>query len=273
MINFYLTNHDPVHDRVIKAMYEGCPEEKQLLDVTKYEPSDVAVVFGVEKGAVAFSKHRGNINRWQKAQKKQIVVMETGYIKRGQDEDSYYAAGFNDINGNADFRNYKVPSDRWEKLGVEMKPWSRRGDYILLCGQVPWDASVQHTDHIGWLSHMVSDIRKFSDREIIFRPHPLGPKYNLLHTTRSNASLDEDLSGAFCCVTFNSNAGVDAVLHGIPVFAFDRGSMVDGVANRNVIFIEDPKMPDRTDWANSIAYAQWTLDEMREGQTWAHLFR
>jgi len=123
------------------------------------------------------------------------------------------------------------------------------------------------------MAHIVSDIKKYSDREIIFRPHPLGPDFNLINTTKSNASLQEDLSGAYCCVTFNSNCGVDSVIAGIPVFAFDRGSMADGVANRNVLYITDPVMPDRTDWANGIAYAQWTLDEMREGQTWAHLFR
>jgi hypothetical protein len=273
MINFYLTYNDPVHDRVIWAMHDGYNGDKKICDVKDYEPSEIAVVFGVEKGAVEFSKHRGNIMRWQKERGGRTLVLETGYIKRGDDEDSYYAAGFDGLNGNADFRNRNMPSDRFEELGIELKPWREDGEYILLCGQVPWDASVQHTDHVGWLSSAVEGIRKNTGKPVIFRPHPKGPDFNLPHTTKSTGTLESELEGAFAHVSFNSNSGVDAVLAGVPTFTGSRDAMADEVSNRNFLYLGNPMMPDRKQWANNIAYTQWTLEEMAEGKAWAHLLR
>ena len=51
MIRVYLSG-DPVHDRVLNAFYEGCRAEKKLVEGFVYEPSDVAVIFGVHKSKV-----------------------------------------------------------------------------------------------------------------------------------------------------------------------------------------------------------------------------
>ena len=71
---------------------------------------------------------------------------------------------------------------------------------------------------------------------------------------------------------FRSNSGVEALLEGIPVFAFDDGSMAWSVCNRSLTDIESPSLPDRTQWLNDLSYAQWTLGEMKEGLAWRHLF-
>jgi hypothetical protein len=32
-------------------------------------------------------------------------------------------------------------------------------------------------------------------------------------------------------------------------------------------------MPPREQWLNDLAYTQWTLEELKSGEAWKHLFR
>ncbi len=269
MINFYLTYQNPVHDKAITALYDGCPEEKRLLDVTHYKPADVSVVFGVEKSAYPFSKHRGEVIR----RSKKYVVIETGYINRGDGDSHHYSVGFNGLNGRADFKNKNSPSDRWKKLNVELKPY-RDGDYYLLIGQVPWDASVQHSDHKDWILAAFLRLKALTQRDVMFRQHPLGPYIDIPGALKSPEKLCDAMKDAHSVVTFNSTTGVESIIEGVTTYACDEGSMVWPVCNQglDLKLLENPERKDRTQWANDLAYTQWTLDEMRNGDTWRHLF-
>lgn len=275
-VRVYLSG-DPVHDRVLKAFYDGCTAEKKLVEDFKYEPSDIAVIFGVYKSKVRKSWPRGKVFRQQREQKRDVIVLETGYVNRGDGEAHHYAAGFNGLNGRADFRNKSMGPERWEKLGAQLVPYSR-GSKVILCGQVPWDASVDHTDHVQWLKETAQKLKQMTTRPIVFRPHPLAiqayePLRRSLGLDYSIRPLTEELKDAHCVVTFNSNSAVEALIAGKPVFAFDEGSMVWDLANRNLADLEEPKMPDRKQWAANLAYTQWTPAEMAEGKAWQHLSR
>ena len=126
MTRVYLSG-DPVHDRVLKAFYDGIEGQKELVTNWDYKPSKVAVIFGVRKSRVPKSWPRGEIFRRQRDKNLDVVVLETGYINRGDGEAHHYAAGFNGLNGRADFRNEDSPDDRVKKLGVELKPWRKGG--------------------------------------------------------------------------------------------------------------------------------------------------
>lgn len=266
-VNVYLSGN-PDHDKVLKAFYEGAPDAK-LKMVEEYQPSDVAVVFGVFKKMVPLSKWRGKVIAKQKEHGLQTVVLETGYINRGDGDEHHYAAGLNGLNGRADFRNKGMPSDR--RL-VELKPY-KQGEKIILCGQVPWDASVDFTDHEAWLEKAVRAICLHSDRPIVFRPHPkcqLPPFDGCEYSTKP---LIQDLKHAWACVSFNSNSGVEAAINGVPVFDFDDGSMTRSISTKSFSEIESPKLSDREQWLNDLSYTQWTMQEFREGKAWRHLFR
>ena len=242
-----------------------------LAGVEDYRPVDLAVIFGVYKKAVSASFARGRIIAQQKIINKPCLVLEKGFVKR----DEYYMVGFGDLNNRADFKNENMPSDRWNQLGVQIRPWKTTGEYILLCGQVPWDASCQHINLVEWLVLVSHEIRKHTLRPIRFRPHPLALNATpeIFGTVNSTRSLKEDFENAFAVVTLNSNTAVEAVIEGIPVFAFDRGSMAWPVANSKIDMISNPLKLKREQWAYNLAYAQWNLKEMEEGLAWNHLFR
>lgn len=272
-VNVYFSG-DPVHDRVLKAFYEGCPVEKKAKSVFDYEPSDVAVIFGVYKSKVPKSFPRGEIFRQQRSKNLDVIVLETGYINRGDGPNHHYAAGFNGLNGRADFRNRGMPKDRAIKLGIGMKPWRKDGKHVLLCGQVPWDASVEMCkDYPGWIHYTAKQIRFHTDREIRFRPHPLGNVGPIPGCTYSTAPIQEDFKDCWAVVTYNSNSAVEAVLEGIPAFTFDSGAMAKGVSSQWLQELGSPHMPSREDWLSDLCYAQWSLEEMRSGEAWKHLFR
>lgn len=269
-VRVYLSG-DPVHDRVLKAFYEGVQAEKKLVEGFDYEPSDVAVIFGVYKSKVRRSWPRGKVFRQQREKKLDVVVLETGYLNRGDGEDCHFAAGFNGLNGRADFRNKNMGPERWELLGVQLRPYSR-GEKVILCGQVPHDASVDHTDHKQWIVETAQKLRAITTRPVVFRPHPLFPLPAINGCEYSKRPLAEDLATAHCVVTFNSNSGVEALVEGKTVFAADEGSMVFELANKK-LDIENLAYQNRQQWARNLAYCQWTPAEMREGMAWKHLFR
>jgi len=271
MTRVYLSG-DPVHDRALETFYQGIEGPKELVKNWDYKPSKVAVIFGVYKSKVPKSFPRGEIFQRQRSKNLDVIVLETGYINRGDGEKHHYAAGFNGLNGRADFRNHDMPDDRAKKLGVELKPW-KEGKYVVLCGQVPWDASVEGSDHGLWLQVAAERLASYSSKPVRFRPHPMARQAlpAIDGTELSLEPLAEALKSAHCVVTYNSNIAVDALLAGVPVFAHDRGSMCWEVANKSLLCADVPNRPDRTQWLNDLAYAQWTLQEMRRGEAWGHL--
>lgn len=292
-VRVYLSG-DPVHDRVLRAFYDGCPESKVLTDLAHYEASDVAVIFGVGKKHVPVSWPRGEVFQRQKLNKLRSVVLETGYLNRGDGENHHYAAGFDGLNGRADFRNKGMLGDRAHLLRAahvmhcmrwrnesQDKNWAERGSNIMLCGQVPWDASVDFTDHIEWIYRTALAIREHTDKVIRFRPHPKAPlpKLGEMLAERipkcyySDFPFLEDAPDTHAVVTFNSNTAVEAALYGLPVFAADHGSMAWEIANKDLSKLDNPDTPEREQWINDLAYTQWTPEEMRAGLAWRHLFR
>lgn len=274
MLGIFYPKDNEEHFNTLKAFAIGM---KQIEDDVFWGPFetyngkdfDTIVVFGIGKKFVPASYMRGGIIQAQRQCRKDVIVLEKGYIKRNE----YYAVGLNGLNGRAQFNNNNSPPDRWNKLDVDLNPWRTHGEHILLIGQVPWDASVQHTDHIEWLTKTVAQIKEITDRPIIFRPHPLAATQtpSLLGTSRSVNTLETDLINAHAVVTFSSNTGVDAILQGIPSYAADQGSMIWNIANKDITHINAPALKTREQWVNDIAYTQWNYDEMRSGEAWMHI--
>lgn len=278
MVRVYLSGN-PVHDRVLEDFFEGCPNESELVQGWKYEPSEIAVIFGVHKSKIKQSWPRGRIFRQQREKNLDVIVLETGYVNRGDGENHHYAAGFNGLNGRCDFRNKNMGPERWESLKTQLKPYSR-GERVILCGQVPWDASLefggQTHDHKAWLQEVASQLRVITKRPIVYRPHPLAAQAipSLKGCETSTKPLSEDLKNAHCVVSWNSNSCVEALVDGKPVFSFDPGSMVWSVCGKTLADVDNPEYPvERQQWARDLAHCQWTPEEMRQGLAWRHLSR
>lgn len=220
--------------------------------------------------AVFWSCHQTKVIEAQRRSKRDYLVMERGYVG---DRFRWTSMGFNGLNGRAHFHADGMPGDRWERYFDCMGKWTRGGEYILLVGQVTGDASIKHIDFKAWAREAVGQIRgSFPGVPIRWRPHPKEVErksYSELPGTElSVRPLSEDLAGARCVVTYNSNTGVDAVLAGVPTVTMDIGAMAWDVSAHE---IGQFAFPDRTQWAYDLAYKQWTLYEIETGIAWDHL--
>lgn len=253
----------------------------------EYEPSEIAVLFGYHKAVSKAGRKRKELYDLQDKLGKKVMILERGFIKR----DLYHSIGWGGINGRANFNNLHRPTDRLALLNLDVKPWKAEGKTILIAGQVPWDAAVQHindgtkkgTDaiqgYLNWLRDVVStlEIRTPDEREIVFRPHPLfsRPEYYreaLPEYIRwSDKSLEEDLADAWACFALNSNTLVDGIIEGVHPFAYDAGSVIYQYANKNLKNLRKPIRFDRVQVLADLAYAQWTLEEIAQGLYWKAL--
>ena len=207
-------------------------------------------------------------------EKRNVIILENAFLNNIQGPTKYWvSAGWNGLNGRADFCNQNMPDDRWKKHFDDGRLLDYSdGDYILIPLQIKTDMSIAGR---GYNYQVIVDrIRVFSDLPIKIKQHPTAddqwPKILGKGVTYLNRfmPITEAVKGAKVVVTINSNAGVDAVLAGKPVVALDEGSMVYDIAANDFTNLHVPKWPDRTQWCNNIAYAQWKPDEMHDGEAW-----
>jgi hypothetical protein len=162
-----------------------------------------------------------------------------------------------------------VPDDRWQQLvkfnpNMEYKGWKRSGSKILVV--LPTEKPFQYYGHNRekWIQKVEKTIKKHSDRPIVWRE-------KASRGVRTNETiydaLDDDI---YALVTYNSIATVEAVQHGIPAFGL-APTAADPVCSNVLAQIENPVMPSEElvyKWLSSIAYSQFSLDEIITGQAW-----
>ena len=240
------------------------------------EIADVCIVNGWWKKFIDGRDkiNRNTVIRAQEAAGKPPWCIERAFLLDRDEWSSLSIGGFG-VNG-GEFRAEGMPPDRWEKLGIKLKPWSEGGDYILLCAQVPWDVQVQDEDHLHWIEAAMDAIQQHTGRPIVFRGHPKAWRQRdpylpvVAFSEPPQTTFEEDVAHAHAVVCYNSNVSVIATICGVPVFtgAF---SMAHPIANRDWSLLDDPPKPDREQWAWDLAYKQWCVEEFKEALPWLHL--
>jgi hypothetical protein len=238
-----------------------------------YDNYDVAVIWSVLwNGRMAKNKQVWDINR---SLGKPVIVLEVGGIKRG----TTWKVGLNGINRDAYFGPTNNNNDRHRLLGLLLKPWRTHGEFILICGQ--HDKSLQWQDMpsmSNWFMQTYREIRKHTDRPIVFRPHPrcrlphieLGLKHVYRQEPTQIGGSYDDFDMGFddvhCTISYSSNPGIHSILNGVPAFvgtsslAYDVGNDIDFLHD-----VEAPLMPNRQQWLNDYAHTEWTVQEISQG--------
>lgn len=149
-----------------------------------------------------------------------------------------------------------VPDDRWKALKTDVWPWQRTGRHIVVAEPSPTYERFHGIE--GWTARTVKALNELTDRPLLIRNKEM---------QRFGRKLHEDLKGAHCLVTHGSNAAVEAVIMGCPVFVHP-DSAASLVGRCDLAGIEEPVYPDRQPWLNSLAYSQWNELELCNGSLW-----
>ena len=230
--------------------------------------SDVDVIWSVLwKGRMERNVSIYNINR---STKKPIIILEIGSLVRG----ITWKVALNHVNA-LGFYGHKddLDQNRPSKLGLELKDNSIRKPEILLALQnqdsLQWPRT---TPTVDWIEQKISEIRQYTDRTIIVRPHPRSWVFVKIRKD-VHVELPKRVSGTYdsydidydyhCVINHNSGPGMQAAISGTPVIC-DSTSLAYPISDL-IENIDNPILPNREEWFLQLTHTEWTLDEIASG--------
>lgn len=146
----------------------------------------------------------------------------------------------------------RMPSDRWDALGLAVKPWRKAGKHIVVIPVSKFVAGYQGFDPQDWLRETVEELRKHTDRRIVIKPKDADQHFSAV------------LENAWAVVTLESNAAVQAIINGVPAFTSTSAAAAP-MACQDLSLIETPPMPEREQHLWDLSYQQFSRDEIRDG--------
>lgn len=212
---------------------------------------------------------------WEKnvSSSKPTIVLEVGGIKRG----TTWKVGLNGINRDAYFGPSGNDSSRVRLLGLEIKPWRKKGNYILIAGQHDKSEQWRNMPSMSnWVMETIEEIQKHSNKTIVFRPHPrcklpyIEKEFNNVqrqdpqHVNGTYDDFDMGFDNVWATISWSSNPGIHSIIEGVPAFT-GPSSLAYDVAGHDLSQIENPPMPDRQQWLNDYAWTEFTIEEIAQG--------
>lgn len=260
-----------------KPVFDAFREGVRHLGFTSIDNSydaDVAVIWSVLWSG-RMSANKAVYDHFKKLNKS-IIVLEVGALKRNLlwrvSIDNKF---FGHETSNSD--------DRLKNLDILVQPWrkSDKNKKILVCCQnvlsQQWTAM---PDTTTYLTNVITEIQKYTQRHIVVRPHPRflsnipetlkkfkNVELNIpkkIENTYDSFDFEDQLSESWCVVNYNSNPGVISLINGVPVFAHPI-SLAGPLAEFDFSKIEIPKIIDRQQWLNDIVYTEWDIHEISKG--------
>ena len=189
------------------------------------------------------------------------------------------------FNDTGNYCNNNSDDTQWKKiqrdLRVTLQPWSLyQRECILLCLQRNGGWSMKGKDVVQWANLKIAEIRQFSDRPIIVRPHPgdkkakeytkniHGPNVRISFEPR----IEHDLAKSMVTIVYNSSPAVASVIEGVPVIVEDpRSSQVAEVCHRKLADINNLEAFNRDQWIKNIAQCHWSFVDLQSGEAWNHM--
>lgn len=282
-------NTNKEKELVLDYFHLGVPNGQSVQERKPiWQPSDLAVLQGwvhANSGTTPHLMFRREIIEKQKSIGKHTLAIDSNLFlyKDPGNTKTYLRFSLNDIfPTTGEYFTRHVDNNRWKQikndLNFDLKDWRTNGDHILICLQRNGGWSMAGLDVMDWLRDTISKLKEVSDRPIIVRAHPGDKKVkNYLHINEPNVKVSDkpnivdDLKNAWATITYNSSPGVASAIEGIPVFVTDpnpKKSQAYAVANTNLNSVENPVMPDRQTWIESIAMCHYNFDDLKSGTAW-----
>lgn len=154
--------------------------------------------------------------------------------------------------------------DRFRSFNKKFNPWKKSGRKILIAAPDEKPCKFYGFDLHEWITETVEEIKKHTDRPIEVRQREKNRLQRMQLNTLQEA-LDDDV---YALVTFNSNAAVESIFHGIPAFTLCSSHAASPVSRTSLSDIENPYYADKDElyaWACHLAYGQIHISEMKSG--------
>lgn len=207
-----------------------------------------------------------NVNR-------DFYYIDTGYVGNFPSEGNssgkkvWHRAVKNDLQH---IRPLDVPQDRWNNLlkqdsRLRWNGWKNHNKKILLVLPNPKACRYYDIDCDQWIAETTEKIKTYSNLPIEVRVK--GARSERNHGYSIYSAFD---SGVYATVSFNSIASLESVLYGIPAF-ISVPCAASTIASNDLSTLKNPFKPDLQSIqkiCNTIAYGQFTQEELFNGTAW-----
>lgn len=237
--------------KIAEAVCAGVVTHGDLAKIVPHDATpdaDVGVMYGWKLNA--------SLRRYPK-----FIYADLGYWQRethyrmtvgGWSPEGYVCAG--------------LPDYRLRSLGVRIKPW-KSGENVLLIGASEKASREHGFGYMEWEQDMAARLTSLG-HSVVYRPKPNDLKRRPIAGCGLDVgSLAHAFSVAKAVVSHHSNVCVEALAAGLPVHC------VTGAAAAMSVPVESlgTRRDGREQFLADVAWLQWTLDEIRRGEFWAHI--
>jgi len=204
-------------------------------------------------------------------QGKPVFIIEVGALMRGHT----WKVSVNNITAQGSYANQEnFIFGRAEKLGIALEPEknSRKSEILIT---LQHDRSLQWQgmpSTAAWLDQTIKEIKKYSSKSIVIRPHPRGslrnpviPGVRVEYPRKLVNTYDKfDINFNYhCVINWNSGVAVQAAISGTPVITGPT-SLASEISG-NFANIDNILLPDRQHWFEKILHTEWTVEELQQG--------
>jgi len=251
---------------------------RQYTKTLKQDGVGVAVMVGVKSIEIYRACRAADIH---------TIMLDKGYQRHRNPIGrywEYWRAAVDDHHPTDTLMDIDYPRDRM--AGVKLSRWrtpTDQGHIILAGSSAKYHRFYNLPEPTQWAIHVVAELRKYTNREIIYRPkaswHDAVPIEGTSYSKRPDDgrifagkyNILEALAGAHALVTHGSNACFEAVTSGVPCIILGNG-VAKPISSTDIADINNPRlasMQQRQKWLAALSYSQWTLEEFKSGEAWA----
>ena len=152
---------------------------------------------------------------------------------------------------------FQPPVDRLSMFTEFPKVWRTSGETILIIEPGPFSAAIFHIDIPQWKKTVESELRKYTDKPIKFRPKIDKKNRKSLY----QELLNEDY---YCVININSNAATESVWAGVPIITLDK-HITNSISRSKISDINNLARPHLANWLCMLSYSQFTYEELIDG--------
>jgi|TARA_A100001015_G_scaffold30643_1_gene34114 hypothetical protein len=256
-------------EKYVDWAVQGLPDAKKLEPIEIINKTDCtkAVMFGVLRGTHL-------VYKWAEKNKIDFYYMDRPYWGETRNAPFYTR-----IVKNNHLKSWQEnrPDDRFKNsFPWPINPWKKYGKNIIVCP--PTNAIKKFFGVHDWLDKTLKILKTHTDRPIIVKNKGYNPiigldkkgGYMVTGNDHSKPSGPIDWDNAYAIVTFNSNITLEATTRGIPCFT-DTHNACAPISETDFTKIETPKYLDREPLYYSMAYGQFTAEEIKNGYAWKTL--
>lgn len=154
-------------------------------------------------------------------------------------------------------KEFDAPADRLIMFPSFPKPWRNGGDTILVIEPGEFAAGIFHINVEQWKKDVESELRKYTDKKIVFRE-----KVNKKKRPPLIKELQKE--NYYCVVSINSNAATEAVWMGVPIITLDK-HITNSISRNKLSDINNLYRGSVAKWLCLLSYSQFTYEELLNG--------